>query len=231
MANSDKQYAVLGLGRFGQNIAIELSDNGYDVLAVDIDQEIVQDISENVRFAVKADVTDIDALKSLGLGNFDVAIVAIATNMDASIMATLLAKELGVKLVISKAQDDMHEKILKKIGADRVIFPEREMAQRIANNLMTGNIIDYLELSQDYSIVEIQLLPEWIGKSLVELDFRRNYGVNIVAVKRDGNIHVSINPNEPFLENDVVIAIGSNEDIYSIEEKRGSTDDNRKFKK
>lgn len=231
MSSSDKQYAVLGLGRFGQSVAIELSNNGYDVLAIDTNQEIIQDISEHVRFAVKADVTDIDALRSLGLGNFDVAIVAIATNIDASIMATLLAKELGVKLVISKAQDDMHEKILKKIGADRVIFPEREMAQRIANNLMTGNIIDYLELSQDYSIVEIQLLPEWVGRNLVELELRRIYGVNIVAIKRDGTIHVSINPNGPFLDGDVVIAIGSNEDIYSIEKKRGKLNDNRKFAK
>lgn len=220
MASVDKQYAVLGLGRFGESIAIELSNNGYDVLAIDESETIIQNISEHVRFAVKADVTDIDALKSLGLGNFDVAIIAIGTNVDSSIMATLLAKELGVKTVIAKAQGDMHEKILKKIGADKVIFPEREMGQRIANNLMSGNIIDYLELSQDYSIVEIEILNDWIGKSLIELDFRNVYGVNVVALKRDNHINVALDPNEIFKHEDIVIVIGSNESIYSIQEKR-----------
>lgn len=220
MSDKDKQFAILGLGRFGESVAIELSNNGYDVLAIDNNETLVQNISEHVRFAVKADVTDIDALKSLGLGNFDVAIIAIGTDIDSSIMATLLAKELGVPMVISKAQNEMHKKILQKIGADRVIFPEREMAQRIANNLMTGSIIDYLELSQDYSIVEIAVLPEWIGKNLVELDFRRVYGLNIVALKRDGIINVALNPNEYFKENDIVIVVGSNENIYTIEEKR-----------
>lgn len=220
LSDKDKQFAILGLGRFGESVAIELSNNGYDVLAIDNNETLVQNISEHVRFAVKADVTDIDALKSLGLGNFDVAIIAIGTDIDSSIMATLLAKELGVPMVISKAQNEMHKKILQKIGADRVIFPEREMAQRIANNLMTGSIIDYLELSQDYSIVEIAVLPEWIGKNLVELDFRRVYGLNIVALKRDGIINVALNPNECFKENDIVIVVGSNENIYTIEEKR-----------
>lgn len=220
MASVDKQYAVLGLGRFGESIAIELSNNGYDVLAIDENETIIQNISEHVRFAVKADVTDIDALKSLGLGNFDVAIIAIGTNVDSSIMATLLAKELGVKTVIAKAQGDMHEKILKKIGADKVIFPEREMGQRIANNLMSGNIIDYLELSQDYSIVEIEILNDWIGKSLMALDFRNVYGVNVVALKRDNHINVTIDPNEVFRHDDIVIVIGSNEAIYNIQEKR-----------
>lgn len=220
MASVDKQYAVLGLGRFGESIAIELSNNGYDVLAIDESETIIQNISEHVRFAVKADVTDVDALKSLGLGNFDVAIIAIGTNVDSSIMATLLAKELGVKTVIAKAQGDMHEKILKKIGADKVIFPEREMGQRIANNLMSGNIIDYLELSQDYSIVEIEILNEWIGKSLMELDFRNVYGVNVVALKRDTHINVTIDPNEVFKHDDIVIVIGSNDAIYNIQEKR-----------
>lgn len=220
MASVDKQYAVLGLGRFGESIAIELSNNGYDVLAIDESETIIQNISEHVRFAVKADVTDVDALRSLGLGNFDVAIIAIGTNVDSSIMATLLAKELGVKTVIAKAQGDMHEKILKKIGADKVIFPEREMGQRIANNLMSGNIIDYLELSQDYSIVEIEILNEWIGKSLMELDFRNVYGVNVVALKRDTHINVTIDPNEVFKHDDIVIVIGSNDAIYNIQEKR-----------
>lgn len=220
MSSTDKQYAVLGLGRFGESVAIELSNNGYDVLAIDKNENIVQNISEHVRFAVKADVTDIEALRSLGLGNFDVAIIAIGTDIDSSIMATLLAKELGVKLIISKAQNNMHEKILKKIGADRVIFPEREMAQRIANNLMSGNIIDYLELSHDYSIVEIEVLPEWVGKNLLQLNFRNTYGVNVVALKRDGHIIVALNPTANFKENDVLIVIGSNEDIYTIENKR-----------
>lgn len=220
MPSVEKQYAVLGLGRFGESIAIELSNNGYDVLAIDKSETIVQNISEHVRFAVRADVTDIDALKSLGLGNFDVAVIAIGTNIDSSIMATLLAKELGVKTVIAKAQNDMHKKILKKIGADKVIFPEREMGQRIANNLMSGNIIDYLELSQDYSIVEIEILPEWVGKNLIDLNFRNIYGVNIVALKRNNIINVTLNPSDEFIENDIVIVIGSNDDIYTIQEKR-----------
>lgn len=221
MSSEDKQYAVLGLGRFGEAVAIELSNNGYDVLAVDTNETIIQNISEHVRFAVKADATDEDALKSLGLSNFDVAIIAIGTDIDSSIMATLLAKDLGVEFVIAKAQNNMHEKILKKIGADKVIFPEREMAERIANNLMSGNIVDYLELSHDYSIVELAILDEWIGKNLLELDFRKSYGVNVVALKRNGKIKVNIDPQEIFLENDIVIVIGSNEDIYLIQQKRG----------
>lgn len=219
MTNYNKQYAVLGLGRFGTSVAIELANNGYDVLAIDNDEVNVQSITEHVRFAVKADITDIDALRSLGLGNFDVAIVAVGTNIDSSIMATLLAKELGVKMVIAKAQGDMHEKILKKIGADKVIFPERAMGQRIANNLMSGNVIDYLELSHDYSIVEIEILPEWIGKNLVELNFRNTYHVNIVAIKRNKSINVDVKPTEVFKENDIAIVVGSNENIYSIKEK------------
>lgn len=221
MAKKEKQFVIFGLGRFGQSVAKTLAEGGYEVLAIDHREEVIQEISEYVMHAVQADVTDIDALRSLGIRNFDVAVIAIgADHMQASIMATLLAKELGVKYVLAKAQDEMQKKILERIGADRVVFPEREMGIRIATNLMAGNIIDYLEVSSEYSIVEVEVLPDWIGKSLKQLNVRAAFGLTVVAIKRDLDIDIAPHADTPLQEDDILVVLGANDDIHSLDTKR-----------
>ncbi|HOO13411.1 MAG TPA: TrkA family potassium uptake protein [Bacillota bacterium] len=214
-----KQFVVLGLGRFGSSLARTLYGLGYDVLAVDEMEEAVQEISESVTHAVQADATDESTLRSLGLRNFDVAIVAIGSNIQSSILISLIVKELGVKHVVAKAQSELHAKLLYKIGADRVVFPERDMGIRLAHNLVSSNVLDFIELSSDYSIVEMAALDEWQGKTLKDLDFRRKYGLNVIAIKRNGEMNVSPRAEEKIEENDVLVVIGDNERITRLEKK------------
>ena len=206
---SNKQFVVIGLGRFGYSIAKTLHSLDYDVLAIDRSEDIVQQISDEVTHAVQLDATDENALKSLGVRNFDVAIVAIGEDIEASIMVTLLLKELGVKYIMAKAQNEKHEKVLQKIGADRVILPEKEMGIRIANNLSTTNILDYIELSPDYSIMEVKALKEWENKTLKELRLRSTYGINIVAIKRGEDVRISPLAEDIIMEDDIIITIGT----------------------
>lgn len=205
----NKQFVVIGLGRFGYSIAKTLHSLDYDVLAIDRSEDIVQQISDEVTHAVQLDATDENALKSLGVRNFDVAIVAIGEDIQASIMVTLLLKELGVKYIMAKAQNEKHEKVLQKIGADRVILPEKEMGIRIANNLSTTNILDYIELSPDYSIMEVKALKEWENKTLKELKLRSTYGINIVAIKRGEDVRISPLAEDIIMEDDIIITIGT----------------------
>lgn len=205
----NKQFVVIGLGRFGYSIAKTLHSLDYDVLAIDRSEDIVQQISDEVTHAVQLDATDENALKSLGVRNFDVAIVAIGEDIQASIMVTLLLKELGVKYIIAKAQNEKHQKVLEKIGADRVILPEKEMGIRIANNLSTTNILDYIELSPDYSIMEVKALKEWENKTLKELRLRSTYGINIVAIKRGEDVRISPLAEDIIMEDDIIITIGT----------------------
>ena len=205
----NKQFVVIGLGRFGYSIAKTLHSLDYDVLAIDRSEDIVQQISDEVTHAVQLDATDENALKSLGVRNFDVAIVAIGEDIQASIMVTLLLKELGVKYIMAKAQNEKHEKVLQKIGADRVILPEKEMGIRIANNLSTTNILDYIELSPDYSIMEVKALKEWENKTLKELRLRSTYGINIVAIKRGEDVIISPLAEDIIMEDDIIITIGT----------------------
>jgi trk system potassium uptake protein TrkA len=210
---------VLGLGRFGSSLARTLYGLGYDVLAVDEMEEAVQEISESVTHAVQADATDESILRSLGLRNFDVAIVAIGSNIQSSILISMIVKELGVKHVVAKAQSELHAKLLYKIGVDRVVFPERDMGIRLAHNLVSSNVLDFIELSSDYSIVEMAALDEWQGKTLKDLDFRRKYGLNVIAIKRNGEMNVSPRAEEKIEENDVLVVIGDNERITRLEKK------------
>lgn len=214
-----KQFVVLGLGRFGSSLARTLYGLGYDVLAVDEMEEAVQEISESVTHAVQADATDESILRSLGLRNFDVAIVAIGSNIQSSILISMIVKELGVKHVVAKAQSELHAKLLYKIGVDRVVFPERDMGIRLAHNLVSSNVLDFIELSSDYSIVEMAALDEWQGKTLKDLDFRRKYGLNVIAIKRNGEMNVSPRAEEKIEENDVLVVIGDNERITRLEKK------------
>ncbi|MFP4697188.1 MAG: potassium channel family protein [Eubacteriales bacterium] len=220
MANKKKDFVIFGLGKFGRSIAETLTSKGCDVLAIDSKDDVIQDVADIVTHAVQADVTDIDALNSLGVRNFDVAIIAISQDMQSSIMATILAKELGVPYVISKAQNDIHKKVLEKVGVDRVIFPEREMGNRIANSLVSDNFLDYIELSADYSMAEITMMKEWSGKSLKALNMRANYGVNVMAIRNGDNINITPGPDVVLNDDDVLVVIGSNEDLMKLNMKK-----------
>lgn len=217
-----KQFVVIGCGRFGSNVAKTLYGLGHEVLAIDKDAERIQDISEEVTHAVQADVTDENVLIELGVRNFDVVIVSVSSNFQASIMATLMAKELGVKKVIAKAHDSIHGKVLSKIGADKVIFPERDMGIRVAHNLVSSNILDFIELSSDYSILEIAALDKWAGKTLKELGLPTKYGINVMAIKRSNGINVSPYAEDSIHKDDILVVIGNTEDIKKIERNAGA---------
>ena len=214
---SNKQFVIIGLGRFGSSIAKTLYSLGNDVLAIDKDEDIVQEIADSVTHAVQLDATDENALRSLGIRNFDVAVVTIGDNIQSSIRATLLVKELGVKYIIAKGHSDLHAKVLYKIGADRVVLPEKDMGIRVAHNLVSANILDYIELSDDYSVMEIQVLHEWAGKTLNELKLRSKYGINVMAIKRGDEVNLSPAADDIIEENDIIVAIGSAEDLSKLE--------------
>ena len=177
----------------------------------------MEEVSQYVTHAVQADATDIDSLKTLGVSNFDVAVVAISQDMQSSIMATMLVKDLGVNYIIAKAQNELHKKVLERIGADRIVFPERERGARLARNLVANNIMDYIELSDKYSIVEIGVRDEWIGKTLVELNMRARFGLNVVAIRGEGGqIDVSPGAQRRMNQTDILVVIGSNQDIKRV---------------
>lgn len=217
---SAKQYVVFGAGRFGRSVAIALAESGYEVMVVDEKEEVVQDIAPFVTNAVRAEATEPEVLKELGIRNFDVAIVAIGKDMQSSIMLTMLLKEIGVPYVVAKASTEIHERILQKVGADRIILPEHEMGRRIAANLISGNIIDYIELSKDYSIMEVAILPEWAGHTILELDVRSKHGINIIAVERGGQIDVSPTANYKLSQGDRLVVVGTNKSLQELEAKR-----------
>lgn len=215
-----KQYVVFGAGRFGGSLSMALAESGYEVMVVDAREEMVQDIAPFVTHAVKADATDPDVLKELGIRNFDVAVVAIGKDMQASIMLTMLLKEMGIPYVVAKAGTEIHQRILQKVGADRIILPEHEMGRRIAANLISGNIIDYIELSKDYSIMEISILPQWAGHTIIELDVRSKHGINIIAVEHGEQINVSPEPEYRLSEGDKLVVVGANKSLQELEAKR-----------
>ena len=215
-----KQFVVFGLGRFGTSIATSLSEAGYEVMVVDTSEERIQDISTLVTHAVQADATDADTLRALGIRNFDVAVVAIGKDMQSSIMIALLLKEMGIPYVVAKASTEIHQRVLEKLGADRIILPEYEMGKRMAANLVSGNIIDYIELSEDYSIVEIAILPEWAGQNIRDLDVRAKYGINIIAIEREGKIEVSPTPNYVMEAEDIMVVVGDNKALQELEMMR-----------
>ncbi|ENK0840164.1 TrkA family potassium uptake protein [Clostridium botulinum] len=212
-----KQFVVIGLGRFGTSVAKTLYTLGNDVLAIDSSEDIVQSISDSVTHSVQIDATDENSLRALGIRNFDVAVITIGSDIQASTMATLLVKEMGVKYIIAKANTEIHAKVLYKIGADRVVFPERDMGVRVAHNLVSTNILDYIELSPNYSIAEIVTPKPWHGKTLNELNIRANYGINVVALKRGEEINVSPVAEDTIESGDIIVAIGSEEELTKVE--------------
>lgn len=212
----DNQFVILGCGRFGSAVALELMDLGKEVMIVDNDEEVVQNISSKVTYAVQADASDEAAIKSLGISNFDVAVVTIGTNIQASTLVTLMVKELGLNKVISKAVNDLHAKVLYRIGADRVVFPEREMGIRVAKNLVTKNVLDFIELAPDYSVMEISALDEWVGKTLEKLNMRSEYGINVMAIKDGDDLNISVLGSYEVKEDDILIVIGHNKDLKRL---------------
>lgn len=215
-----KQFVIIGCGRFGHSVAKTLYDYGYEVLALDQDEEIIQEVAEDVTHAIQVDGTDETALKSIGIRNFDVAVISIGSDIKASIMATLIAKEEGIETVVAKAQDNVHAKVLYKIGADRVIFPERDMGVRVANSLVTSNVLDYIELSKETNVVEIEAFKEWEGKTLRQLRLSNKYGITVIAIKHRDGLNISPYADDIVEEGDIVIFIGDNESFRKLEDER-----------
>ncbi len=215
-----RQFAVIGLGRFGFSIARTLYNQGCEVLAIDRREEMVQEMSGSVTQAVQLDATDEKALKAVGIENIDVAIVAIGENLQASILISILLKEMGVKEVVAKARTPLHGRILEKIGADKIIFPEKEMGARLARSLVTTNILEQVELSPGYSVVEILAPKEFAGKSIGEMKLRKKHGINVLAIKRteedpESGKETNFSPRATDIikEKDMLVILGSNEDI------------------
>lgn len=217
-AKGAKQFAIIGLGRFGSNMAKALHKMGYEVLAIDRNMQRVQEFSDEVTHVVQADSTDENALMALGIRNFDVVVVAIGEDVQANIMTTLQLKEIGANFIVATARSQLHAKLLEKIGADRVVSPERDMARRVAYNLASTSVMDYIELSPQFSIVEIAAPKAFQNQTLAQSNIRAKYGINVVAIKRDEKLIISPLPGEVIRKGDVVIVVGSNEGINSLEE-------------
>jgi len=211
-----RNFAVIGMGRFGESLARTLYSMGFEVLAVDSNQERIDAIAPYVTHAVQADGMDEMALKALGIRNFDVTVITMG-DMQSSILCTLLCKELGVPYVVAKANNDAHAKVLYRMGIDKVVFPERDMGVRVAHSLVTGNILDYIELSPDYGLIETSAPKEWEGKTLQELNVRAKYGISIMAIKNDEGIAIAPSSNDVINAGDVIIIIGDNSALKRIE--------------
>ena len=212
-----KSYIVIGLGRFGTEVARRLCQYGCEVLAMDVNAENVQQLSNEVTQAVVGDARDKEVLRSLGAKNFDCGIVAIGDSLADSVLATMNLKELGVPQVVCKAHDETHREVLKKLGADQVVIPEKENAARLAKSLSSLNVLDYIELSDDYGIIEVPVPMAWTNKSLMELNIRAKLGVNILAVKRDGQISVSPAADFSFASGDVIVVLGDTAALTAVQ--------------
>ncbi len=207
--NLRQTYAVFGLGRYGKAVAKELVKSGAEVLAVDMDENAVNAVVAEIPYCKCADVTDPEVIRQLGIASIDVVIISMASNLEACVMATMLCKEAGVKTVIAKCSSEMNCKILSKVGADRVVFPERDSGVRLAKNLLSSGFVDMIELSKDISMVELEVKPEWEGKSLIELNLRKKYSVNVVATIRGTEINTIIDPEKPLSKDETLIVIGN----------------------
>lgn len=212
----DRNVLVLGLGRFGSALARKLFEKGVEVMAVDRDYTKVQKLADQVTYAAQADMTDEETMRELGINNFDIAVIATGSNIEASIEATLLCKDAGIATVIAKATNITHERILQKIGADKIIFPELESGERLARVISGSNLLEFIEFSSEFSLAEIRVHEAWVGKNLMELDFRKEYNLNVVAFERDGKTLINPNPTTLIEKNDLIVLIGKIEDVDKI---------------
>ncbi|WEG72903.1 potassium channel family protein [Vagococcus intermedius] len=215
-----QNFAIIGLGRFGGSLCETLIESGQEVLAIDRDEDRINEYMNIATHAVVANAQDEMTLRSLGLRNFEHVIVAIGEDIQASILVTLMAKEMGVPNVTAKAQDSYHAKVLYKIGADNVVHPERDMGIKVAHNLVSKNILDYLELSDEYSLAEVKVTNrKFFDKSLAQLDFRQRFGLNVVAIRREGHLIISPMADEIVFKDDCLLLIGADEDVERLDEK------------
>ncbi|MHB1392392.1 MAG: potassium channel family protein [Clostridia bacterium] len=210
---SMRSFVILGLGRFGQSVAKTLYELGHEVLVIDENEGLIQSISNHITYAMVGNVTDENVLKAAGIKNFDAAVVSTGRNLESSILVTQMLKEMGIRYILVKAQNELHARVLTKLGADRVIFPEQDMGVRAAHNLVSTNIIDYIELSPDYMIIEINPPKRWEGKTLKELNVRAKHGINIIAIKSGTKINMSPTADYIVNDNDILVVIGSKIDI------------------
>ncbi|PGM55067.1 TrkA family potassium uptake protein [Bacillus sp. AFS053548] len=209
-----KQYAVIGLGRFGSGIVNTLLQHGNEVLVIDSNEERINQFADTATHAVIADSTNDEALKAIGIGNFDTVIVAIGNDMQSSILTTLVLNELKIEKIVAKALNKRHGEVLKKVGADWVIYPEKNMGERVAHQLMSPNVLNFIELAQNYSIEEIKLPSKMVGKSLKELNIRVEFNLTVIAIKSEGVVNISPSPDEVIHEGDVLVMIGENRDLH-----------------
>lgn len=216
MKKKKKSFAVIGLGFFGMALALELADSDCDVLAIDDKEENIQEVADKVTYAVKADVREPGVLKALGVGNVDVAIVTVSENMEASILATAQIKDLGVPQVLAKAQNKLHGRILKKVGADEVLYPEQSMGVRVAHNLMSSGYLDLFELSSESSIAEFKIPKQWVGKTLAELHIREKYRVTVIGIRIGEKVEVSPDPHVALVRDSIIVAVGGNRELNSL---------------
>ena len=212
-----KSYAVIGLGRFGSALARQLCKLGAEVLALDVKGDYVQQIANDVTHAVVGDAQDKEVLRALGVRNLDCAVIAIGDNLAASVLITMNLKELGVPYIVCKAQDETHRKVLEKLGVDRVVIPEQEYAQRLARTLNSHNVLDYIELSEDFGILDVPAPKSWIGKSLRELNVRAKLGVTIIAVENGGKTNVSPTADYAVGEGDTLVMLGDNVALEKVQ--------------
>lgn len=211
-----KTYAVFGLGRYGRAVAKELVENGAEVIAVDVDETIVNAAAGSLPICKCADITDIEVMTQLGVPNVDVVIIAMAGNLESSVMAVTLCKELGVKTVIAKCANEMHQKILTRVGADQVVFPENESGIRLAKNLLSSGFVDMLSLADGVSLIELNIRDEWVGRSLIELNLRKKYSVNVVAIRRGETVSVNIDPEEKLDKTAALIVIANTDKLAKL---------------
>ena len=211
-----KTYAVFGLGRYGIAVARELVRNGVEVIAVDSDEKIVNAAADELPICKCADVTDPEVIRQLGISNVDVVIISMATNLEASVMAVTLCKEIGVKTVIAKSANEMHQKILIRVGADTVVFPENESGIRLAKNLLSSGFVDMVSLAKNVSMIELDVKPEWVNKNLIELNMRKKYSVNVVAILKGESVSVNIDPHAPLQADDKLIVIAHTDKLSEL---------------
>ena len=211
-----KTYAVFGLGRYGTAVAKELVENGMEVIAVDSDERIVNTAADVLPICKCADITDPDVIQQLGINNVDVVIIAMANNLEASVMAVTLCKEAGVPTVIAKCANEMHQKILNRVGADKVVFPENESGIRLAKDLLSSGFVDMVSLARNVSIIELDVKPEWEGKNLIELNLRKKYSINVVALRKEETVSVDIDPHAPLLKSDKLIVIANTDKLAKL---------------
>jgi len=216
------QVAVIGLGIFGRHVALALYQAGHDVLAIDRQGNLVNQVKNRVTQAVVADASDKQALHDLGLGLVDTAVISMGDNMAGSILVTMFLKEIGVNRIIVKAVSDDHKAVLDKVGATDVIFPERDMALKVADSVMAQNVVDWLPLTEDFAIVELKVPESFAGRTLADLGLRKKYGIQVIAIKQPDTDHVNlvISPDEEIKLTDVLVVVGRNDDIKKLKEAK-----------